>query len=97
MYSWKTDIIFQLHISYQSAETALHSLIISSEHYVIFDNLTLEPDSFYDHLENPEKIFSQDNRPLNEQEHHLPEVYFSEKCPLQANDSFSIKIHCSIN
>ena len=38
----KPTSLFQLHISYQSAETALHSLIISSEHYVIFDDLTLE-------------------------------------------------------
>ena len=37
----KLTSLFQLHISYQSAETALHSLTISSEHYVVFDDLTL--------------------------------------------------------
>ena len=80
----KPTSLFQLHISYQSAETALHSLIISSEHYVIFDNLTLELILSTIAPENQKEFLAKTIAPLNEQELHLLEVYFSEEMSLAA-------------
>ena len=80
----KPTSLFQLHISYQSAETALHSLIISSEHYVIFDDLTLELILSTITPENQKEFLAKTIAPLNEQELHLLEVYFSEEMSLAA-------------
>ena len=80
----KPTSLFQLHTSYQSAETALHSLIISSEHYVIFDDLTLELILSTITLENQKEFLAKTIAPLNEQELHLLEVYFSEEMSLAA-------------
>ena len=80
----KPTSLFQLHISYQSAETALHSLIISSEHYVIFDDLTLELILSTITPENQKEFLAKTIAPLNAQELHLLEVYFSEEMSLAA-------------
>lgn len=80
----KPTSLFQLHTSYQSAETALHSLIISSEHYVIFDNLTLELILSTITPENQKEFLAKTIAPLNEQELRLLEVYFSEEMSLAA-------------
>lgn len=80
----KPTSLFQLHTSYQSAETALHSLIISSEHYVIFDDLTLELILSTITPENQKEFLAKTIAPLNEQELHLLEVYFSEEMSLAA-------------
>ena len=80
----KPTSLFQLHISYRSAETALHSLIISSEHYVIFDDLTLELILSTITPENQKEFLAKTIAPLNEQELHLLEVYFSEEMSLAA-------------
>ena len=66
---------------------------------LIFDDLTLELILSTITPENQKEFLAKTIAPLNEQELHLLEVYFLKKCPLppQANDSFSIKIHCSIN
>ena len=80
----KPTSLFQLHTSYQSAETALHSLIISSEHYVIFDDLTLELILSTITPENQKEFLAKTIAQLNEQELHLLEVYFSEEMSLAA-------------
>ena len=80
----KPTSLFQLHISYQSAETALHSLTISSEHYVVFDDLTLELILSTITPENQKEYLAKTIAPLNEQELHLLEVYFSEEMSLTA-------------
>lgn len=80
----KPTSLFQLHTSYQSAETALRSLIISSEHYVIFDGLTLELILSTITPENQKEFLAKTIAPLNEQELHLLEVYFSEEMSLAA-------------
>jgi len=80
----KSTSLFQLHTSYQSAETALHSLTISSEHYVIFDDLTLELILSTITPENQKEFLAKTIAPLNEQELHLLEVYFSEEMSLAA-------------
>ena len=80
----KPTSLFQLHTSYKSAETALRSLIISSEHYVIFDGLTLELILSTITPENQKEFLAKTIAPLNEQELHLLEVYFSEEMSLAA-------------
>ncbi len=80
----KPTSLFQLHTSYQSAETALRSLIISSEHYVIFDGLTLELILSTITPENQKEYLTKTIASLNEQELHLLEVYFSEEMSLAA-------------
>ena len=80
----KPTSLFQLHTSYQSAETALHSLTISSEHYVVFDDLTLELILSTITPENQKEYLAKTIAPLNEQELHLLEVYFSEEMSLAA-------------
>mgnify|MGYP007027076596 CR=1 FL=1 len=74
----------------QSAETALHSLIISSEHYVIFDNLTLELILSTIAPENQKEFLAKTIAPLNEQELHLLEVYFSEEMSLAATSETTL-------
>ena len=78
----KPTSLFQLHTSYQSAETALHSLTISSEHYVVFDDLTLELILSTVTPENQKEYLANTIAPLTEQELHLLEVYFSEEMSL---------------
>ena len=80
----KSTSLFQLHTSYQSAETALRSLALSAEHYVVFDDLTLELILSTITPENQKEFLAKTIGTLNEQEKELLEVYFSEEMSLAA-------------
>lgn len=80
----KVTSLFHLSASYHSAETALHSLNLSTDHYVVFDDLTLELLLSTITLENKNDFLAKTTAALNEQDKELLNAYFTEEMSLSA-------------
>ena len=80
----KATSLFHLSASYRSAETALHSLSFSAEHYVVFDDLTLELLLSTVTPENQTEFLAKTTASLTERDRELLNVYFAEEMSLAA-------------